>query len=138
MRQLVYCFDIDGTLCTNNEGRYLEAEPVEGRVDHVNSLYDTGHVIKLFTARGATTGMDWRSQTERQLAEWGLRYHELIFGKPHADFFIDDKAVHSDAYDWTSRPCLPRSLRRVITRSSSTRSTCRPRSASGRFSSRCM
>ena len=30
--------------------------------------------------------------TQQQLKEWGVRYHELIMGKPHADMFIDDKA----------------------------------------------
>ena len=30
--------------------------------------------------------------TDKQLKEWGCKYHELIMGKPHADYFIDDKA----------------------------------------------
>ena len=30
--------------------------------------------------------------TKQQLDDWGVKYHELIMGKPHADFFIDDKA----------------------------------------------
>ena len=29
---------------------------------------------------------------EKQLKDWGCKYHELIMGKPHADYFIDDKA----------------------------------------------
>ena len=24
---------------------------------------------------------------------WGVKYHELLMGKPGADFFIDDKGV---------------------------------------------
>ena len=39
-----------------------------------------------------------RDLTEKQLEKWGVKYHELLFGKPHADVFIDDKAV-SDT-DW--------------------------------------
>ena len=38
-----------------------------------------------------------RDLTEKQLEKWGVKYHEL-FEKPHADVFIDDKAV-SDT-DW--------------------------------------
>ena len=30
--------------------------------------------------------------TKQQLDDWGVKYHELIMGKPHADYFIDDKA----------------------------------------------
>ena len=39
-----------------------------------------------------------RDLTEKQLEKWGVKYQELLFGKPHADVFIDDKAV-SDT-DW--------------------------------------
>ncbi len=95
-----YCFDIDGTICTNTDGDYASAEPFMSRIAHVNSLYESGHSISLFTARGSTTGINWRTLTEQQLAEWGVRYHTLIMGKPHADLFIDDKAIHSDEYSW--------------------------------------
>ena len=95
-----YCFDIDGTICTNTDGDYELAEPFESRIEHVNSLYAAGHIISVFTARGSTTGIDWRALTEQQLAEWGLRYHTLIMGKPYADLFIDDKAIRADDYSW--------------------------------------
>ena len=36
--------------------------------------------------------------TEKQLKEWGCKYHELIMGKPHADLFIDDKGINSDEF----------------------------------------
>tara|TARA_B100000925_G_scaffold19428_1_gene13317 strand:- start:83 stop:310 length:228 start_codon:yes stop_codon:yes gene_type:complete len=36
--------------------------------------------------------------TEKQLKDWGCKYHTLILGKPHADFFIDDKGVNSDEF----------------------------------------
>ena len=36
--------------------------------------------------------------TEKQLKDWGCKYHELIMGKPHADFFIDDKGINSDEF----------------------------------------
>ena len=96
----VYCFDIDGTICTNTHGDYESAKPFESRILHLNSLFSEGHTITLFTARGSTTGIDWRPLTEEQLAQWGVKYHILIMGKPYADIFIDDKAVSSDAYTW--------------------------------------
>jgi len=36
--------------------------------------------------------------TKQQLEEWGVKYHELIMGKPHADYFIDDKGVNADEF----------------------------------------
>ena len=95
-----YCFDIDGTLCEQQEDDYSQAEPHRNRIDRVNSLFDEGHRIVLFTARGSKSGIDWSRATRIQLEEWGLRYHELILGKPHADFYVDDKAIHSEDFDW--------------------------------------
>ena len=55
--------------------------------------------IKLFyTARGSTTGIDWKEQTISQLKSWGVKYHELYLGKPTADVYVDDK--HKDLFDW--------------------------------------
>lgn len=99
--KMVYCFDIDGTLCIQEREDYRRAVPYASRLERVNSLFRAGHIIKLFTARGSRSGKDWESETIAQLDEWGLQFHELILGKPHADFYIDDKAVHSDAFDWS-------------------------------------
>jgi hypothetical protein len=95
---MVYCFDIDGTLCTNTDGAYERAMPFPDVIARVNALHSLGHRILLYTARGATTGIDWRELTERQLSEWGVRYEALYLGKPTADLYIDDKAIN--AADW--------------------------------------
>ncbi len=97
---MIYCFDIDGTLCTRTDGDYTLAEPFWDRIAVVNALHATGHVIKLFTARGSTTGIDWRDVTERQMQAWNVRFHVLIMGKPEADIFIDDKAFNADHWHW--------------------------------------
>ncbi len=88
-----YCFDIDGVLCTNSDGIYLKAEPLQENIDTLNKLYDAGHRIILLTARGTETGLDWGKFTAEQMDGWGVKYHELLMGKPGADFFIDDKGV---------------------------------------------
>ena len=95
---MTYCFDIDGTLCSNTEGDYERAVSCPDVIARVNRLFGEGHQILLYTARGATTGIDWREITERQLSEWGVRYHALFLGKPTADIYIDDKAVN--IADW--------------------------------------
>lgn len=91
--QIVLVVDIDGTICTNTEGSYEDAAPNEQAIENLNRLYAGGLRIVLFTARGSTTGIDWRELTEAQLLRWGVLYHELHFGKPFGHFYIDDKAV---------------------------------------------
>ena len=89
-----YCFDIDGIIASIvPDLRYDLAVPIQENVRKVNQLYDTGHKIILFTARGSKSGKGWQDTTERQLAEWGVKYHQLIFGKPAADYYIDDKSI---------------------------------------------
>jgi len=94
--KLVYCFDIDGTICSTNCD-YRESNPYVEVINHINNLYDEGHEIKLYTSRGTVSGKNWQKFTEEQLSEWNIKYHELIFGKPHYDIFVDDRA-HNNEY----------------------------------------
>jgi hypothetical protein len=89
-----YCFDIDGTIFHTPGSDYPNSQPIPHRIAIVNKLYEEGHQITFFTARGTTTGIDWRELTEAQLNQWGVRYHRLILGKPHADLYIDDKGAN--------------------------------------------
>lgn len=95
---MIYCFDIDGTICDTENSHYESSVPRVDVIENINALFDAGHTIKIFTARGATSGKGLRNFTEVQLKSWGVRYHELIMGKPHADVFIDDRAVNTK--DW--------------------------------------
>ena len=52
-----------------------------------------GNSIALHTARGYVTGIDWSQVTKQQMARWGLKYHELHFGKPNADYYVDDRML---------------------------------------------
>lgn len=90
----IYCFDIDGVLCSNTDSNYLNATPHPEAIAEVNRLYDEGHTIKIFTGRGYVSRIDWYGRTVKQLKLWGVKYHELIMGKPNADLFIDDKATN--------------------------------------------
>lgn len=96
----IYCFDIDGTLCTEENCDLENAQPILSRISVVNRLYDKGAKIYLMTARGMLgndnnqAGADkaMREFTENQLKEWGVQYHHLFFGKPRAAYYVDDKA----------------------------------------------
>lgn len=90
----IFVCDIDGVLASlTKENDYSLASPLTSTIDIINRLFDAGHRIILFTARGTKTGIDWRSVTERQMKEWGVQYHELHFGKPAADYYIDDRMM---------------------------------------------
>lgn len=89
--------DIDGVIATKVKGDdYAAALPIPDTIDKINKLYDMGYRITYWTARGATTGKDWRELTERQLTEWECKYHVLSFRKPYFDKLIDDKAVRPE------------------------------------------
>tara|TARA_R110002051_G_scaffold292166_1_gene356805 strand:+ start:383 stop:685 length:303 start_codon:yes stop_codon:yes gene_type:complete len=91
---MIYCFDLDGTLCTNTDGEYDLAKPYMSRIDTVNELFNNGNEIIIDTARGATTGIDWLDITKKQLSDWGVKHHTLrVGGKLNADIFVDDKAI---------------------------------------------
>jgi hypothetical protein len=85
--------DIDETICTYTyERRYDLAIPLLESIKKVNILYDEGHTITYWTARGSVTGIDWYDITKDQLDRWGCKYHTLITGqKPAYDLLICDK-----------------------------------------------
>jgi capsule biosynthesis phosphatase len=96
-----YVFDIDGTLCTHSAPDYDNAQPYIERIKKVNKLYDEGHTIICFTARGMGRHknnvllaiQDFYEFTSNQLKKWEVKYHYLFLGKPNADFYIDDKGI---------------------------------------------
>ena len=85
---------MDGTLCTTLGSEYVLSTPKPSRIRVVNTLYQEGHHIIIFTARGGTSGRDWSELTRGQLQKWGVMHHQLILGKPAADFYIDDKGTN--------------------------------------------
>jgi phosphatidate phosphatase PAH1 len=102
--------DIDGTICDKDvcrkDGDYETSIPKPERIAMINSLYDEGHTIKYFTARGMGRYKDnsylayesFHNLTYSQLKSWGCKFHELILGKPNGDIYIDDKGVNADDF----------------------------------------
>lgn len=95
---MTYAFDLDGTLCSLTDGDYTLAQPLLDRIKHVNHLHDQGNTILIFTARGSTSKRNFEDVTLEQLEAWGVKYDELIMGKPHYDILVDDKAMNESAY----------------------------------------
>lgn len=90
---------MDETICTSPEDRdYSKAKPIFDRIKKINDLYEEKNIIVYWTARGTGSGIDWREVTEKQFKKWGVKYHELKFGKPIYDLFIDDKNINSETF----------------------------------------
>ena len=88
--------DIDGTICS--EERTFErslAKPLLGAKEAVNKMYEDGHTIVFWTARG------WEQYkiTEHWLKENGFKYHQILMGKPQSTIFIDDRARKFEGWD---------------------------------------
>ncbi len=89
---MIYFVDIDGTICTT-VGGYANAKPILENIAKINKLYDEGHTVIYWTARGKITGLNWTELTAQQLNDWGCRYHDVVMNsKPAYDCIIDDKA----------------------------------------------
>lgn len=85
--------DIDETICTTpNDRNYFDAKPILENIQKINKLYDEGHTIVYWTARGSRSQIDWFVLTKSQLNSWGAKHHELFVNKPYYDLFIDDKS----------------------------------------------
>ena len=103
----VFCFDIDGVICSNTWGEYTKAKPILKAIKKINQLYDYGNTIILFTARfmGKNNESETKAYAEgyeftcKQLDNWGVKYHKLKMGKPSYDIIIDDKHFNYND-DW--------------------------------------
>jgi len=91
-----YVIDIDDTIC-KEEGPVIGRIPYKDRIEKINKMYDEGHTIIYYTARGNKSGRGeayYRPITEAQLESWGCKYHHLYFKPFDADVFIDDRGIH--------------------------------------------
>ena len=109
-KQKTIAFDLDDVICWRPTGyedlgplKYDYCKPILETIDLVNSFYDEGYKIVIYTARGMTQYngnvaliySELYSKTIKQLNDWGLKYDQLVMGKIHYDLLIDDKALNS-------------------------------------------
>ncbi len=103
--KLRFCFDLDNTLVTYPQvpGDYTTVKPISKNIALSNFLFSLGHEIIIYTARRMKTHAgdqgkviaDVGAVTQATLKEFGIKYNELYFGKPYADFYIDDSAINA-------------------------------------------
>jgi hydroxymethylpyrimidine pyrophosphatase-like HAD family hydrolase len=96
---MVYCFDLDGTLCNTDGNNYNDSTPKKKRIEKVNELYEEGNTIIIDTARGSVSGKNYFFFTVNQLKSWGVKFHTVRTGvKIGADIFIDDKGIQDQIF----------------------------------------
>ena len=103
MKVLKFCFDLDNTLVSYPKvpNDYSTVLPIQKNINFLKYLKSFGHTIIIHTARrmkthksnlGAVTA-DIGKVTFETLDKFDIPYDEIYFGKPHADFYIDDNAI---------------------------------------------
>jgi hypothetical protein len=97
----IYCFDLDGVICTSNKNHnYKLAKPIKKAIKKINEIYSRGDKVIIFTARFMGRNNEninlakknGYKLTYKQLKNWNIKFHKLIFGKPSFDYVIDDKS----------------------------------------------
>jgi capsule biosynthesis phosphatase len=104
-----FCFDIDGTIAElrKNGETYEDVLPKKDSIETLQRLKSEGHYIILNTARNMETfSSNVGKITAIQgpiLFEWlnkhNVPYDEIHFGKPSADYYVDDKAIRLDKWE---------------------------------------
>lgn len=100
-----YCFDLDNTLVSFPKipNDYTSVLPIEKNINFLRYLKKLGHTIIIYTARRMKTHngnvgkiiADIGRITFDTLEKFNIPYDEIYFGKPYADFYIDDLAISS-------------------------------------------
>ena len=79
--------DLDGVLAkSTSPDNYEHAQPIRENIEKVNRLFDAGHKIIIYTARG------WFNYdlTERWLKKCNVKYSQIVCGKLYCHAYIDD------------------------------------------------
>jgi capsule biosynthesis phosphatase len=105
LKPLRFCFDLDNTLVTfpRVHDDYTTVMPIMKNIQFLREMKSRGHTIIIHTARrmkscGGNTGKalkDVGMITFNTLEKFEIPYDEIYFGKPQADFYIDDLAINA-------------------------------------------
>ena len=112
MNMQTLVIDIDHTICTPNDSekdtfeKYGKATPKLEMIESIRKAKEKGFRIVLFTARRMATHngdinkviSDVGDLTVNWLKENNVPYDELMFGKPNAVYYVDDKALRPDEF----------------------------------------
>ena len=98
------CFDLDNTLVTypTIQNDYTSVKPIINNINYLKYLKKLGNTIIIYTARRMKThngnigkiNADIGKITFDTLDKFDIPYDEIYFGKPYADFYIDDLGIN--------------------------------------------
>ena len=104
LKPLRICFDFDNTLVSfpEKEKDYTTVKPIEKNINFLRYIKSLGHTIIIYTARrmkthNGNTGKvlaDAGKITFETLEKFNIPFDEIYFGKPYANFYIDDLAIN--------------------------------------------
>lgn len=107
----VIAIDFDGVIHDNNKGYHdgtIYGDPIPGAIQSIRQLSDMGFIIKVFTCKchpdrplvDNKTGTDLVTEwlEEHTLLEY---VEEVVWGKPHAAVYIDDKGYRFENWQNT-------------------------------------
>ncbi len=98
---MIIYIDIDNTIFNTSNMEYGNSTPIIDNIKKVNKLYEEGHTIIMWTARGTLSNNNFFQITYDQLINFNVKFHELRMGKPAYDLLIDDKSINS-IWDWNN------------------------------------
>jgi capsule biosynthesis phosphatase len=103
-----FCFDLDNTLvtyppCINGIKLYQQVKPITKNIELLRKLKNEGHYIIIYTARRMVTHNSNIGKINAEqgkiifdtLEKFNIPFDEIYFGKPYADYYIDDSAINA-------------------------------------------
>ena len=103
--------DLDGTIAREDSDDLMANEPEPGAREALQRLKDSGFEVVVYTCRTNSRSAQDVDAEASNVKEW-LALHEIPYdridlgyeGKPHAQAYIDNKAMRYDggAADWDS------------------------------------
>jgi capsule biosynthesis phosphatase len=101
--------DLDGTITTNSDDGYANAEPNVAVIEKLRQYKECGFLITIFSARNMRTyegnvgkiNVHTLPIITAWLVRHGVPYDEILVGKPwcgYDGFYVDDRAVRPDEF----------------------------------------
>jgi len=87
----IIAIDMDGTICSIND-KYQDCELLEGARESINHIKKKGYKVYIHTGRHILNA----EITIKWLIDNKIEYDHIVFGKPPAKYYIDDKAIKFD------------------------------------------
>lgn len=100
------CFELDDTLVyLIDKNDYRIVSPIYKNIDYLKFLHNMGHTIIIYTSRGMKKHRNNEGLAIKNIAQitfdtlekYNIPYDEIYFGKPDADFYIDN--LNINGYD---------------------------------------